>query len=147
MDCRMDFEKRVNVETQRFQKTKKRETSKIRFSIKIHLGYLETHLFTTLGEGVKHGITISTEITKFQIPRVIFSFWWLTILHNSWKTGECRNSTFSKKQKNETSEIGWSINIHLGYLETHLFTTLGEGVKHGITIWTELTKFQIPIDF
>jgi len=40
----------------------------IGFSIKIHLGYLETHLFTTLGGGVKHGIQISIEITKFQIP-------------------------------------------------------------------------------
>ena len=36
--------------------------------MKNQLGYLETHLFTTLGGGVKHGIKISIEITKFQIP-------------------------------------------------------------------------------
>ena len=44
------------------------KTSKIEFSIKNQLGYLETQLFTTLGGGVKHGIKISIEITKFQIP-------------------------------------------------------------------------------
>ena len=36
--------------------------------MKNQLGYLETHLFTILGGGVKHGIKISIEITKFQIP-------------------------------------------------------------------------------
>jgi len=118
----------------------------IGFSIKIHLGYLETHLFTTLGGGVKHGIQISIEITKFQIP-TFFWFWWITTLHNFWKTGESRNSMFSKKQKVETSKIGFSIKIQLGYLETHLFRTLGGGVKHGITVWTEMTKFQISNSF
>ena len=35
--------------------------------MKNDLGYLETHLFTTLGGGVKHRIKISIEITKFRI--------------------------------------------------------------------------------
>ena len=54
---------------------------------------------------------------------------------------------FSNKQKVETSKIGFSIKIDLGYLETHLFTTLGGGVKHGINISIEITKFQIPTFF
>jgi len=118
----------------------------IGFSIKIHLGYLETHLFTTLGGGVKHGIQISIKITKFQIPTFV-CFWWIMTLHDLKKTGESRNSMFSKKQKVETSKIRFSIKFQLGYLETHLFTTLGEGVKHGIQVWTEMMKFQISNSF
>ena len=38
------------------------------------LGYLETHLFTTLGGGAKHGISISIEITKIQIPTFYLLF-------------------------------------------------------------------------
>ena len=41
---------------------------------------------------------------------------------------------FSKEPKVEASEIGFFIKIQLGYLETHLFRTLGGGVKHGITV-------------
>ena len=125
-----------------FSKKQKVETSKIRFSIKLQLGYLETHLFTTLGRGVTHGIQISIKITKIQIP-TLFCFWWITTLHSLWKTGESRISMFKKKQKVETSKIRFSITFQLGYLETHLFTSLGEGVKHGIKILTEMTKFQI----
>ena len=42
--------------------------------MKNQLGYLETHLFTTLGGGVKHGIQVSIEITKFQIPTFCLLF-------------------------------------------------------------------------
>ena len=42
--------------------------------MKNDLGYLETHLFTTLDGRVKHGITISIEITKNQIPIVCLDF-------------------------------------------------------------------------
>ena len=54
---------------------------------------------------------------------------------------------FSKKQKDETSKIGFSMKFQLGYLETQLFTTLGGGVKHGIQISIKITKFQVPTFF
>ena len=42
--------------------------------MKNDLGYLETHLFTTLGGGVKHRIKISIDITKFRIPLFFLDF-------------------------------------------------------------------------
>ena len=42
--------------------------------MKKDLGYLETHLLTTLGGGVKHGIKISIESMKFRIPMFFLDF-------------------------------------------------------------------------
>ena len=74
-------------------------------------------------------------------------FWWITTLHIFWKMCGYRNSLFHNFGKLEHRKIGFSIKFQLGYLETHFFTTLGGGVKHGIKISFEIMKFQISFLF
>ena len=56
----------------------------------------------------------------------------------------CRNSLFRNFEKLRPRKIGFSMKFQLGYPENQFFTTLGGGVKHGIQISFENTKFRIP---
>ena len=64
-----------------------------------------------------------------------------------WKMCGYRNSLFHNFGKLRHRKIGFSFKFQVGYLETHFFTTLGEGVKHGIKISFEIMQFQITFFF
>ena len=64
-----------------------------------------------------------------------------------WKMWGYRNWLFHNFGKLEHRQIGFAFKFQVGYLETHFFTTLGGGVKHGIKISFQIMNFQIPFFF